>query len=394
MISTSRRPVPTPKSLLESGDRGPAAFFHGRSDELEAFHRVLNEARKFRGGTTFLVQGAPGVGKTALLDECRAQAIADGWCAAHISPRALHDPAKLARHLNESHVTRSSQFSESGGNGGATACKEASAHHAKGHSVELQGPTVGGLLMDAALPNGLLLILDEAQNLEIERRRGEDVEASISELLDEIHNGRIGAPVVLLAGGLGTTDSVFEELGTVRFSRQNCRRLDSLDIEPTRAVIEDWLVHAGCASTETPYFARWASTLAAGSFGWPQHIHIYAQAGAQWLYDNGGELTFTVPNEVLETARAERGQYYKRRVKGFRPPHRTAFADLLRKKGMRTVLLEDEVVTALQSHQSREEALDMFRTLLRKGVIAETSYGHLRVPIPSMHDWLVEQSTK
>ena len=359
-----------------------------------AFHRVLNEARKFRGGTTFLVQGAPGVGKTALLDECRAQAIADGWRAAYISPRALHDPAKLARHLNESRVTRNTEFSECGGKKKTSAGKKASAHHAKGNSVEFQDPTVGGLLMDAALPSGLLLILDEAQNLELERRRGDDVAATISELLDEIHNGRIGAPVVLLAGGLGTSDSVFEELGIVRFSRKNIRRLDLLDIETTRAVIEDWLEHAGSASTESPYFDNWVRTLANESLGWPQYIHIYAQTSAQWLNGNGGKLTPMVPAEVLETACEKRVQNYKRRVKVIRRPHRTAFADLLQKNGKRAMLLENEVVTALQSHQSREEALDMFRTLLRKGVIAETSSGDLRVPIPSMHDWLVEQSTK
>ena len=37
-------------------------------------------------GTTFLIQGAPGAGKTALFAECEKQAKGEGWRVARLGP--------------------------------------------------------------------------------------------------------------------------------------------------------------------------------------------------------------------------------------------------------------------------------------------------------------------
>ena len=90
-------------------DRGPAKYFHGRGAILEEVDALLDDARSHRDGTIFLIQGAPGAGKTALLAECVKRASEKGWKTASISTRALHDPSSLAKHLAvpyETQVTR------------------------------------------------------------------------------------------------------------------------------------------------------------------------------------------------------------------------------------------------------------------------------------------------
>jgi len=62
-------------------DRGYARYFHGRKRILASFSLVLHRAidENLEGnGTIFLIQGAPGAGKTALLYKCRELAEAGG----------------------------------------------------------------------------------------------------------------------------------------------------------------------------------------------------------------------------------------------------------------------------------------------------------------------------
>ena len=90
-------------------DRGPAKHFHGRKAILAEVDALLNDARLDKNGTIFLIQGAPGAGKTALLAECAKRAKEKGWKTAHISTRALHDPSALAKDLGVPYETQITQ---------------------------------------------------------------------------------------------------------------------------------------------------------------------------------------------------------------------------------------------------------------------------------------------
>ena len=370
-------------------DRGTAAFFHGRHDELRDFHSLLQDARAADGGGTFLIQGAPGVGKTALLNECGKHAEAEGWRVAYVSAFAMHDPGELAKYLDLPYAASITEHPEGGIEGGVLTGRTSNGHGIQGQSVTIRGPAVAELIRGAAFPLGLVLILDEAQNLAKERQRGGDVEPAISGILDRIHNGLMGLPVVLLAGGLGTTRGVFAGFGVSRFAGKNVHQLGSLDRKSTESIVKDWLVHAGRASLESPHLAHWIEVLSDESFGWPQHIHTYAQTAAQWLFENDGEMTMRSLEYILDQARGERTQFYEGRAYGFEQPHRTAFANLLQEKGKHAILEAEQVISALESNLVRDKAERMYNDLVLKGVIAETPDGTYRVPIPSMHDWFV-----
>ena len=65
--------VPPPSTEI-ADDRGETKYFHGREKEVGGFLKKLSESKDRKTGPIFLVQGPPGVGKTALLGECRKRA--------------------------------------------------------------------------------------------------------------------------------------------------------------------------------------------------------------------------------------------------------------------------------------------------------------------------------
>ena len=80
-------------------DRGAAKYFHGREKILLEFQKLLADSGKPKGGTTFLVQGPPGVGKTALLAKCWDEAEERGWNVRNLPLPALWNPHEMRKCL-------------------------------------------------------------------------------------------------------------------------------------------------------------------------------------------------------------------------------------------------------------------------------------------------------
>ncbi len=83
----SKRSSPAP--LTAAIDRGHSPYFRSRKQILRNFSELLGRARRSVSGTTFLIQGAPGAGKTALLHECISLSKNKKWKAVKIHPYAL-----------------------------------------------------------------------------------------------------------------------------------------------------------------------------------------------------------------------------------------------------------------------------------------------------------------
>ena len=83
-------------------DRRKAKYFHGRKGIPGRFHRRLKWAEKDPSeGTTFLIQAAPGAGKTALLHECTKLAENTGWGAVLLNTQALWDTDTMCQRLGD-----------------------------------------------------------------------------------------------------------------------------------------------------------------------------------------------------------------------------------------------------------------------------------------------------
>ena len=376
---------------IQPDDRGPALFFHGREKQLQDFRWALEDARLHDSGTTYLALGPPGAGKSALLHECMRRAKAEGWRTAFVTTNGLYDPQALAWSLNAVHRSKPVEYAEGEAEGGPLGPTKLSGHLPGGRNVEYEGRSVLQILQAAAGGHGLVFVIDEVQTVLKEKRISTSVEAAITRALVHVHNGLLNAPVVLLAGGLGSSEKVFRGLGISRFMGYGLQRLGKLNDEATESVICEWLVKAGGAPDDAPYLAHWVSSLAAESHGWPQHINVYSRFAAEWLLEHKSEPTPEIPEVVWSQARHKRAEFYLGRVVGIAPKHRRTLANFLRQKAKNSDLEKEELVTALEESCPGALALELFDHLLHRGVIAETPHGYFRVPIPSMHDWLVEQ---
>ncbi len=83
----------------------------------------------------------------------------------------------------------------------------------------------------------LVLLLDEAQVL-AERTPSEHA-AHVTILLDAIHNGKLGRPVMLAVAGLSSTKEAFRKFGVSRFKANCYAELGPLKPEAERKVIAD-----------------------------------------------------------------------------------------------------------------------------------------------------------
>ncbi len=134
-------------------DRGPAAFFHGRKAIISSFETALSDTITLNAGTTFLIQGAPGAGKTALLDVLSSRAEEKKWEVSKISIEDLYTPASMAQSLGRSYTVDHEQAAKIG----VKFIEGGYVRSVAGHASPKE------ILKSLAPEEGLILVLDEAQ---------------------------------------------------------------------------------------------------------------------------------------------------------------------------------------------------------------------------------------
>ncbi len=359
-------------------DRGRAEHFHGRQEILGNFHRRLNRVKKdARKGTTFLIQAAPGAGKTALLAECARIAAAGQFAVAAVDPYKILNPRVLHKSIHKSWKN----------------WRRWLAQGKVGIDIGLLTAEVaGGGAAETSLDviesgkGGLLLLLDEAQSLD-DLAAGKGIPfMGAKSMLTAIHNGEADRPVILLAAGLSATKQVFSDLKISRFKAGCYVELGPLSTKEERKVIKDWLTQDGGAEGDT---TMWIDAIAAETYGWPQHVATYAQIAALQVQRDKGKMTSTGLQAVLKAGRLERTKFYESRADGLQEHHRKAIAHAFAE------VREDHTQTGLVIMRQLTEAVGeakadtVFKFALHKGVL-DFRNGRYAIPIPSMRDWFLE----
>ena len=380
------------------GERGRAKYFHGRTRELAVVtdqRRVAVRGGWGEQGTIILFQGPPGAGKSALLAECARHAREDGWTVASIKSAALEYPKAMAARLGLQYplVTRTGpraevRFGSSAGEAVLPVNVEVGGGITLGKEHEYGGKEMQDVLQVAAGKKGLLLLLDEVQ--ELSKIVGTPGERRVSDFLQEIHNGEIDAPVILLAGGLGTSEAVFESLGISRFNLDCLHTLGQLTAEAERAIIRDWLVEEGGAQGDP---APWVDAIARQTDCWPQHIVSFAQPAAHVLRHFDGQMTERLLIPILQEGWERKVRYYEARTKTLPQEARRELAQLLDSCSSEGVMGKTEVLDAFEDVDRQFTALQLFDTALHKGVLTQVEGGQYAIPIPSMGNWLVTEYT-
>ena len=362
-------------------DRGPAKYFHGRKEIIDTFNGALELFREDKDGTTFLIQGAPGAGKTALLDVLSKHAKKNGWKPILINTNTLWSPDELLRRLDKSGRQITSFSAEAG--------VDHVGHGSLNINIKTAAHTISDILRGQKKP--LLLILDEAQTLGMPDVVPSEMKGVTTSILKEIHNGDLGRSIMLLAGGLGTTESGFRTFGISRFMRKCKVPLGCLSHESTCAIIRDFLIHEGGVSKPP---IEWIETIAERTNGWPQHIISYADPAVKYLAskqtptDEGLDM-------VLQQGREEQIEYYDQRAHDIDEDLRQAFARAVMDVPTDGTTTKPAITSSLkQNGLTQKEADDLFTQALYQGVIDQRKGGRYGIPIPSLHAWLVDGYAK
>jgi len=387
--------------LVSADDRGKARYFRGRREILANFSLVLRRAidESLEGnGTIFLIQGAPGAGKTALLYKCGelAQAGSDDtggqkWNVIRIKDNALYSPVSLMDQAEAAY--KIGKTTEHSLEVKPKALGAELAGYARTTSHQEPDAGMRKCLEELAKKKPLLLVLDEVQSLG--RGLNPYDKNVMRRILDRILNGEISRPIVLLCGGLGNSEEAFMRLGISRFRAKCLVNLGRLPEEDTRAVIHDWLVKEGEAQESD--IQSWIEAIARETHGWPQHIITYTHPAAKLLQTQNGKATPEALEAILKEGRTEKLVYYNSRIKTLDGSGLDVIADLLQQAPVssslnlrRKTLIKNLVETGPMSQEAAEK---FFSGALNKGILsnADTKTSlHYDVPIPSMKAFLVE----
>ena len=230
-------------------------------------------------------------------------------------------------------------------------------------------------------------MLDEAQYLRSlsERPIADKTRETATETIQLIHNGLLGRPVMLLAGGLGTTTQVFRELGISRFGQQRRIELGSMEPKAERALLHDWLTIRGKAQGDpTP----WIDAIMQETHGWPHHIMSYVGGVMAYLPAAKGVMSPKGLQQVLAAGRADCTEYYLQRTGAFRSKQLRALVRGLPGGQPVTHASDDDILASLTTAFPQQgEAERLFDRALEKGVLSRQGTQYV-IPIPSMHTWL------
>ena len=411
------------RAFVREGDRNRARFFVGRAAQLRDIESACADAfAGFRAGrplagTTRLIQGAPGAGKTALLRHfediaTRARTERGGVlhrffaAADQKHPRTgvvlldvddLGHPERLVQRIAEwldpkkarrLRQTRSHSAGVRAGTPGigARSSETVSTGPPQGDLAEL-----GRLFAPKDWPGPLCLMVDEIQTMRAEQ----------APVLQSLHLATVGLPVVPVLAGLANARDVLARCGISRLSEDGVHMLGCLDAgEPAEAVLRmlaEFRIRADGADT-----GRWATRLEAHSDGWPQHLHNGLRSLAEALVGTGGALGDVDIEAVLHRAQERRLQAYRAR----RSTHMQASIFLLARVMAAvpdTGLRRNEAIAVVRTRARTGDghgwdvpegmsAGDFLDHLVLRGALQSGEDDRLVCPIPSLRRFLIEEA--
>ena len=416
----NERPFPKPppadplplETWLDQTDRsevGREPFFRGRDAEFDVFRRAAGSLHDGRvGGGTMVFQGAPGAGKSALMEECleavrRHSTPEAPWVALALNPDILKSPVAVVRAMVNAAGTESERLR---GMASRTSVVKALDdlldlagnlfHELSERGGGALGLSVGGRRDEEAPASWvfqnaapllarfhIVICVDEAQNT--------PVSGDTKGLLDCLHRDPQGIPLVAAFFGLSDTTRVLRRCGLSGFARGRVVTLEPLPHEDSARAIRD--VFGAYGFTGAPeHRDAWVDRLAELSQGWPQHINCVAIAASRVIRANGGRIDAAHLDEAVAAGEAYKREYYADRLEAASGRY-WIYRDLaLAMERNGGVLAWDGIdsLTGEVRGRTGESMEDFLTDALHAGLLAPDRElpDHYRIPIPSLGDYL------
>ena len=385
----------------EKGDRSPAPAFVGRESVLAGVEGTVRRvARGDAQGGIRLIYGAPGAGKSALLEELarrwRAREASDAPIPLFVSADDFAEPALVAEAILDTLNPGATPFSASSrrtawsAQAGFLSRRVETETSRDSPLAEVSGGRRNpwAMLREFApsqdWPGPMILLIDEAQGMTGDMSNGEN------SLLKALHEGRHGFPLTAVMSGLSDTHQVLRELGVSRLSEGAAHALGPLSgsecREAVAALLDRHRVKGGAEDR-----AEWAGAISERCNGWPQHLHNYLAGTARSLIDAGGDLARAELDAALEHGDRARVNYYNARLAGLAPAHGAIRSILSRIPD--GGLLTGEVM-AMTQRTATETGFDngpqFYKALLHAGVLHEDGALMCHCPIPSFRRHILD----
>lgn len=393
--------------LAEIGDRTAPVVFAGRTDEFALLESAVRGVQRGENGRTVVIQGVPGVGKTALRDEFAARLLAhdanDGKAVIPVKLNASSlgfKPAAIVEQIDkafrglessdwwERTVSRAADGAYFLGNALFAA---ATRKDVREFTAASRAPDSLGVVLDDYVGQRLgrrgstiVLLVDEAQNLQ-------DTPA-VRTHLEELHNDGAGeTPMMLACFGLATTVDRLADLGLSRLSRGHVRSIGALTNEEARQAVVGTLEEVlACHPFDEQDRSEWideaAIVILEDSGNFPHHLTNGCSALAQAVLLDG--IGASPPADVVrEKSRDYRQEYYEARLRPWsRYETALAYAFLESSDGQtptNAIIAALTTVTDRGNPVSEEIAWDAVEGICRAGFMEERDRS-INVLLPSL----------
>ena len=421
---TSEPDIKGLEGFYADGDKNSPRFFAGREELISAIETTVDKLRDdieqlpieevSSAQRTWLIQGAPGVGKAALQWYLR-----DRWLADKDSPIVVNallgelaDRDKLTAKVANSMLPKDEDQLRS----------ERTVSHTAGVQTKLTATRItsesiprGALdLIDlqrlyqkprlhwlrrllpsthskVVEPRPIVLIIDEIQAMNSEA----------GEVLHDLHVGDAGLPVVLLLAGLAWSRERLREAGISRFNTGKMSHVQTLTpLRPEEATesVKLMLKAYYVTGKEIEDIACW---IAGMSDGWPQHLRHYTRALAGELASKKGNLSEVDRDWIQAEGDAKRQSYYLDRLQGtLVVDHSGVLAQAAKTIGGSGCRYK-ELVKTLDNHRWRKnsepdevmpenmEPRAFVQEMIQSGIAHRTGK-QVTIPIPSFRRFLIE----
>ncbi len=366
------------KSQVRYGiERDKARYFHGRKEEISRFKDLMVESKIKNIGSSFLVQGSPGVGKTALLEECKKIAKKSRWTIVDIGIGTLMNEIdffyRITKNKDPKTVIQSQEINLGLWKASLTTKTREEINYVNEELVK---------------STPLLLVLDEAQVLGIDGVVSTENKAKVVEFLKQYHNLQSKKGFIMLFGGLGMTKDILQSFGLSRFNSEYTINLQKLEKQAERNIIEDWIKKEAKAKGNPE---DWIDKISTRTYQWPRHIISYCNAIHNQLLDSKA-LSQENLNNVLEKGDALKKVYYEQRCTGLLIEDCEAVASAI--KTLPKFFRKSEVIHFFTKEESLLKPEELFQNCLSRGIFHLNNNRLFSVPIPSFKTWLIDEYSR
>ena len=359
------------------GDRGQAGIFVGRKSELALIRDRLDllikrqsEGKNAPGSDlTTVIQGAPGAGKSALLEK-----IAENWplggqgqaVAISLDPGllTLSTPefldAVIARTERVPGITQTLQ-----------------------KYFKLKSVSVAGLSVEFGAESSpssgkssvpVILLFDEIQT-KLRDSASSQSREQLSDNLRLLHTGQHNAPLFPVYGGLANSADLLRAAGLTRLAMGSELTLpgfsdDEIDELMTRFVKQ----HLSSARPPQATLDQWGTSLRRDSQGWPMHCRNFLIALCEEIRRRDWRPQTVNLDTVRIHAHRLRCAYYEQRMQGALRNRYRLISKVLEEMRQASSMQDDQIMYAIARAHQDPDPDELGRGSLPEGMTAEQAF--------------------